>query len=414
MVLINLPQSVKFRCEVVLILILICGGILFPGDSYAAAEKILESVKIGSFKEKSRVVLQLSSAGFYEVDDQPDDAILSIKLFDFSRGQIPLQQLVDERLIKGIRISQEEQFLQVELSLTTSQYHYRAHLFKSPPMLVIDLKSRQVTAEEKAASANKAKNPDEQAKIREPEPEAVKKLEEKSLTAVETGAKSKPETAGAEPKKPAETDIDPPATINSTVPEAPLPEKPISSELRSLSPAENKLLTDKPIAEKLESGPPVEKSVSTSAADIEADPGRELYDQGLQHYLKGELEKAMETFSRLVTLFPHSALVPKALFRYNDALARQENNGNSRNLHHLIDNYLKMVRKYSRDSDAPWALLQVGRAYESMDFDYEAEGVYQALVHQYPQSRFAAAAWYETARINYSLKRYRKALHAYQ
>ncbi|MEA3241315.1 MAG: tetratricopeptide repeat protein, partial [Pseudomonadota bacterium] len=50
----------------------------------------------------------------------------------------------------------------------------------------------------------------------------------------------------------------------------------------------------------------------------------------------------------------------------------------------------------------------------SMGFDYEAEGVYQALVHKYPQSRFAAAAWYETARINYALKRYKKSLHAYQ
>jgi len=360
------------------------------------------------------VVLQLSSAGFYEVDNKPDDAILSIKLFDFSRGKIPLRQLVDERLIKGIQISQEEQYLQVQLSLNTSQYQYRAHLFKSPPMLVIDIKSRQVTSEEESVSINETKKPDEQAKIQEPEPDVAEIPEEKSLTAPETGATSKPETAGMESIKPAETDIVPPSTINLTEPEAPMSEKPIFSESRSLSPAENELLTDKPIAEKPESGPSEEKIVSTSATEIKADPGRELYEQGLQHYLKGELEKAMETFIRLVTLFPHSSLVPKALFRYNDALARQENSGNSRNLHHLIDNYLQVVRKYSRDSDAPWALLQVGRAYESMDFDYEAEGVYQALAHQYPQSRFAAAAWYETARINYSLKRYRKALRAYE
>ncbi len=410
----NLRQTVKFPCEIVLflLLLLICGGMLFPGDSCAAAKKILESVKIGSFKEKSRVVLQLSSAGFYEVDDKPDDAILSIKLFDFSRGQMPPRQLVDERLIKGIRISQEEQYLQVQLLLTTSQYHYRAHLFNSPPMLVIDINSRQVTSEEKAASADKIKNSDEQPEIQEPE--AAMKLGEKPLTAVEAGAAPKPETVEAESKQPEVIDIVPPSLSNSTEPEVPMLEKSISSEFRLLSPAENELLTDKPIAEKLESGPPVGTLVSTPVADSEADPGCELYDQGLQHYLKGELEKAMETFSCLVTLFPHSALVPKAFFRYNDALARQENSGNSRNLHHLIDNYLKVVRKYSRDSDAPWALLQVGRAYESMDFDYEAEGVYQALAHQYPQSRFAAAAWYEIARINYSLKRYRKALHAYQ
>jgi TolA-binding protein len=388
--------------------------VIFPADSCAAAEKILESVKIGSFKEKSRVVLQLSSVGFYEVDNKPDDAILLIKLFDFSRGKIPPRQLVDERLIKGIHISQEEQYLQVRLSLTTSQYHYRAHLFKSPPMLVIDLKSRQVTPEEESASINETKKSDEQAEIQEPEPDAAEVPEEKSLTVPETGATSKPETAEMELIKSAKTDIAPPATINSTALEAPIPEKSISSESRSVSSAANELLTDKPIAEKPESGPSEEKIVSTSAAEIEADPGRKLYEQGLQHYLKGELEEAMETFSRLVTLFPHSSLVPKALFRYNDVLARQENSGNSHSLHHLIDKYLKVVRKYPHDSDAPWALLQVGRAYESMGFDYEAEGVYQALVYQYPQSRFAAAAWYETARINYVLKRYRKALHAYQ
>jgi len=97
--LLNLRQRVKFPCEVVMILILICGGILFPVDSHAAAEKILESVKIGSFKEKSRVVLQLSSAGFYEVDNKPDDATLSIKLFDFSRGQIPPRQFLKSQQV---------------------------------------------------------------------------------------------------------------------------------------------------------------------------------------------------------------------------------------------------------------------------------------------------------------------------
>jgi len=389
-----------------------CGGMFFPGDSGAAAEKILESVKIGSFKDKSRVVLQLSSAGFYEVDNKPDDATLSIKLFDFSLGKIPARQLVDERLIKGIHICREEQYLQVQLSLTTSQYHYRAHLFKSPPMLVIDLKSRRITSEKKAVSTNKTEKSDEQAKIKEPE--RIEKIEEEPLTAVEPGAAPKPAPVEAASKVPAEIDIVSPSSGNSTETEVPMSEKSVSLEPRLLSPAENELSTDKPVAEKLASGPPVKTSVPTPAADIEADPGQALYDQGLQHYLKGELEKAMETFTRLVTLFPHSVLVPKALFRYNDALARQENSANSQDLHHLIDNYLKVVRKYPQDSDAPWALLQVGRLYESMGFYYEAEGVYQALAHQYPQSRFAAAAWYEIARINYSLKRFRKALHAYQ
>ncbi len=332
----------------------------------------------------------MSSAGFYEVDNKPDDATLSIRLFDFSRGQVPPRQLVDERLIKGIQVGKEEQYLQVQLSLTTSQYHYRAHLFKSPPMLVIDIKSQHVVSEKKAAAAIKIKNSDKQPEIAEPKPrpKPAGNVVAKSLTVIEPESPAKPETAASE--------------------------KAVPSEPQSLSPAEKELSTDKPMARKSASESPVEKAVPTPAAEFGIDPGRELYEQGLQHYFDSELKEAMETFNRLVTLFPHSDLVPKALFRYSDALARQESSKGSQNLHHLIDSYLEAVRKYSRDSDAPWALLQVGRFYESMGFHYEAEGVYQTLVHQYPRSSFAAVAWYESARINYALKRYRKALHEYE
>lgn len=415
LILVKRQQRSKLRCEIILILILICSGIFFSADGYAAAKKILESVKIGSFKEKSRVVLQLSSTGFYEVDNQPDNATLSIKLYDFSRGRVPPRQLIDERFIKGIRISRKEQFLQVQLSLTTSKYHYRAHLFKSPPLLVIDFTGSPVVAEGKSVPAAKQQSSGMQGKPgKTSAPAVVKNIAKTPPGVVTPVVEEKKEAAGAESKEPEKTGMVPPAAKKSPGSETPVPEKSVAAESGSSSSAENEGLTDKTKAETSVPGPPVKAEVPSPAAKRKVDPGQKLYEQGLQQYFNGELKTAMETFSRLVALFPHSALVPKALFRYNDALARQENGASSNNMHRIIDKYLQVVRKYPRDSDAPWALLQVGRLYENLGFSYEAEGVYRSLADQYPRSRFAAAAWDEIARINYSLKRYRKALHAYQ
>jgi len=172
-------HTVVHRCRIVLVLLLLGISVFIAGGKSVAAEKILESIKIGSFKDKSRVVLQLSSAGFYEIDDQPDKATLLVKLFDFNRGQVPPRQLVEERLLKGIQVSQEEQFLQVKLSLVTSLYHYRAHLFKSPPMLVIDFTGRPPAEQKKISGLEPSKNDELQAsskklKAESPEMSGVK------------------------------------------------------------------------------------------------------------------------------------------------------------------------------------------------------------------------------------------------
>jgi len=388
------------RCRIVLVLLLLGISVCFAGGKSVAAEKILESIKIGSFKDKSRVVLQLSSAGFYEIDDQPDKATLLVKLFDFNRGQVPPRQLVEERLLKGIQVSQEEQFLQVKLSLVTSLYHYRAHLFKSPPMLVIDFTGRPPAEREKISGPEPSKNNELPASNKKLKAEGPGKSGEKDLAELEEG----------------KTGFVPPAAAPAAKAEKSLPQKETSSAQQPVLSNKNEVLPEKPVVETRgdEASFVKEPAAATKDTDSKTASGRELYEEALQYYLEGELGKAMELFMQMVTLFPHSDLVPKALFRYNDALAQQVDSDDRQNLHHLIDGYLKVVRTYPQDSDAPWALLQVGRAYERMGFHYEAEGVYQALAHQYPRSRFAAAAWYEIARINYALKRYRKALHAYR
>jgi len=393
-------RTVMFRCKIVLVLFLLGGSVFFGGNKSAAAGKTLESIKIGSFKDKSRVVLRLSSAGFYEIDDQPDKATLLVKLFDFSRGHVPPRQKIEERLLKGIQVSQEEQFLQVKLSLVTGLYHYRAHLFKSPPMLVIDFTGRPPVEREKVSGSESSKNHELQA--------SGKKL--KAVSPEMSGEKGQ-----VEPEE-SQTKLVPPAAAPVTKSEKPLPQKETSSVQQPEVSIKDEVLPGKPEIEtqRDEAGFGKEPSVETKNTDSKTVSGHELYEEGLQYYLKGELGKAMELFTRLVTLYPRSELVPKALFRYNDALAQQADSDDRQDLHHIIDSYLKVVRTYPDDSDAPWALLQVGRAYERMGFHYEAEGVYQALVHQYSQSRFAAVAWYEIARINYALKRYRKALHAYR
>ncbi|RLB72082.1 MAG: hypothetical protein DRH04_00345 [Deltaproteobacteria bacterium] len=412
----TMTQHSSLRTKQIIILFLISCGVLLGGYSSAAAEKMLESIKIGSFKEKSRVVLQLSSAGFYEIDNQADQAVLQVRLFDFKLGSVPPRQLVKERLLKEIQVHQEEQFLLVRLSLVTSHYHYRAHLFKSPPMLVIDFTGCPPPVSKGTAEPGRSEEPEPSAADLKLKPQSPEMAGEKSPPVVE--AEPEPAVAKAASEKKRHVDVAP--LPETSAPNAEKPALPVES---SSSPRPGSMVEDtlpdkrestSQESTSQESGSPEKPLAASGEAGENTASENDLYEQGLSYYLAGELEKAMESFTRLVTLFPHSALVPKALFRYNDALAQQAAGDDKQNLHHLIDNYLKVVRTYPQDSDAPWALLQVGGAYERMGFHYEAEGVYQALAHQYPRSRFAAAAWYEIARINYALKRYRKALHAYR
>ncbi|MBN2332634.1 MAG: tetratricopeptide repeat protein [Deltaproteobacteria bacterium] len=401
-------------CRYLLLLTVVCLGMCFPGVSSNAAAKVLQAVKVGSFAEKTRVVLQLDNPGFYEVVEQPESTTLVVKLYDFTNTQVAPEQLLDEQLIRAITVAQEGQYLKVAIQLSDSLYTYQAHLFESPPMLVVDIAAR---------------------------PPAVDTLVDRDEVLVEDSGRL--DTAG-KPAATVEQDLAlggqgakalVPATLEKvaavpSLPQASVPEETAVQEVASVDRRETglpeappqPLAQPKPVLredlelpEKAVTGEPaVDADADAAPPAVTADPDNTLYEQGLQYYLDNEMSLAMEMFMELMTSYPDSSLVAKAQFRYNDALSRLALTEHREGLHEIIGNYLHVVRKFPDDSDAPWALLQIGRFYEQMGFSYEAEAVYQFLIHQYPHSNFVAAAWYAQANINYLLKRYQKALDAFQ
>ncbi|MBN2231326.1 MAG: tetratricopeptide repeat protein [Deltaproteobacteria bacterium] len=139
------------------------------------------------------------------------------------------------------------------------------------------------------------------------------------------------------------------------------------------------------------------------------DAAATLYDEGLRLYHEGNFDAAVERFTTLIREVPASPLVPGARFRISDARARQAAAEQSPDVHRAINDYLAVVRRFPEHEDAPWAWLQVGRLYESLGFSYEADGVYEIVLRQYPDSEFAAAARLRAARLNYRMERWGRA-----
>ncbi|MCK5681325.1 tetratricopeptide repeat protein [bacterium] len=137
-------------------------------------------------------------------------------------------------------------------------------------------------------------------------------------------------------------------------------------------------------------------------------PGQELFDQGLKAYQESDFIASEELFNQLVKEFPDSSLNVSAKFRRFDARVQAAivDNGSRSRMAALIDEFLAAVRTHADHPDAHWALLQVARLYENMEFFYEASGVYKALLKSYPESPFATAASFALARLSFSLQRY--------
>ncbi len=155
---------------------------------------------------------------------------------------------------------------------------------------------------------------------------------------------------------------------------------------------------------------PTEKPFA-SELDQKPEPGQEIFDQGLKAYQDGDFAAAEEFFNQVFAAFPEFPLGISAQFRSYDAKvqAALADNGSRSRMSDLVDEFLTAVRTHADHPDAPWALLQVARLYENMEFFYEAAGIYKALIKRYPESPFATAANFALARLNFSLKRFQDA-----
>ncbi len=238
-----------------------------------------------------------------------------------------------------------------------------------------------------------------QEKLSEPETDAGADSNVKTQPAELEGksgqpeSESKPEgkTAGKTPSTARETVIVKPPEIQ------PHPAS-LSTEKRP-SPPVLPAVAEKPVA------------IKKAASELEQQPGQEIFDQGLKAYQDGDFAAAEEFFNQVSTSYPNSPLGISAQFRSYDAKVQSvlADNGSRSRMSGLVDEFLTAVRAHADNPDAPWALLQVARIYENMEFYYEAAGVYKALIKRYPESPFVTAANFALARLNFSLKRYEDA-----
>lgn len=406
---------------------------------------------------KSRIVMRLNQGGYYETEEDREKHKLIIRLFDFHNyGALPIK-LVDDPIIKGVNIIQLEQYLEIAVYLRIVSYNFKVSLFESPAMCVVDIKAVAPLAETKP-------------EITKPSaPETPKTSETPKIAAAdaitlpdadtETGVPAQSQLALAVAKAVVKTapaaKAEAPDAVIPEKSEAPIPEK-VTTEIKpEVKPEVHEKIPEKLTEKIVDSAPaaaekpaivsepakkaeipPLTAAVTKPESESESTPvalpppeatvtekpsvpelkqkpkpGQGTFDQGLKAYQDGDFAAAEEFFNQVFTAFPKSALGVSAQFRSYDAQvqAALADAGSRSRMSALVDEFLAAVRTHADHPDAPWALLQVARLYESMEFFYEAAGVYKALIKRYPESPFAPAANFALARLNFSLQRYEDA-----
>ena len=269
---------------------------------------------------------------------------------------------------------------------------------------------------DKVADAGKKSDIEEQ--LSEPENKLEKNPESESET--KTAAKNSPQPVeSADGNRPETVSTAAPSTPETEpipVPVKVVPEKPV------MKPEPAKKADIPPVAIAVPEPEPIPAPIPTPELvvtekpsapehDQKPQPGQELFDQGLKAYQDADFADAEDFFNQVFTSFPDSPLGISAQFRSYDAKAQAalDDNGSRSQMSDLVDEFLAAIRAHVDHQDAPWALLQVARLYENMEFFYEAAGVYKALIKRYPESPFATAANFALARLNFSLKRFEDA-----
>ncbi|MEA3332133.1 MAG: tetratricopeptide repeat protein [Pseudomonadota bacterium] len=391
-------------------------------------------------RAKSRVVMRLNQGGYYETEEDHENRKLLIKLFEFHNfGAQPIKVL-DDPLVKGVNVSEKEQYLEIAIYLKINNYSFKVSLFESPAICVVDIKATEpvkkalpspkkpVAALSSVSTKSEVKKKPASKVTTEPEPE-VKASPSKPRSELPTSTKPvEPESLSLV----TDAVVEPPGAVSvdksGSEPVAPpietvaLPVEPVADQEKkspSLLPIESSVLEVEseiePKAEveaeaKAKAKAEVEVEVEAEAVETKIDPapGQELFDQALKAYQEEDYVAAEELFGQLIDAFPDSPLNIPSRFRSFDARAQVAiiDGGMRDRMAVVIDEFLVAVRTHEDHFEAPWALLQVARLYEKMEFFYEAAGIYKALLIRYPKSPFAAAANFALARLNFSLQRY--------
>ncbi|MEA1921811.1 MAG: tetratricopeptide repeat protein [Pseudomonadota bacterium] len=400
--------------HIVCLLLLLMVGLTLVGVEAASAiernQKNLLKIQLRSDKKgaKSRVVMRLNQGGYYETEEDHENRKLLIKLFEFHNfGAQPIKVL-DDPLVKGVNVSKKEQYLEIAIYLKIDNYSFNVSLFETPAMCVVDIRAREPVKKVPSPLPS------------EPRPELPvppKPIEPEPLPVVTEAVAEPPAVVSADKSEsePVASPIEPVVDQEKESPPISLTESPVSEVEPKVEPGSEPESEAKPEAEaesdieaEPEAKPESEVEPEAVVTKIAPIPGQELFDQALKAYQEEDYVAAEEFFSQLIEAFPDSSLNIPSRFRRFDARAQGAivDSGKRDRMAAMIDEFLVAIRTHEEHLEAPWALLQVARLYEKMEFFYEAAGIYKALLIRYPKSLFAPAANFALARLNFSLQRY--------
>lgn len=122
------------------------------------------------------------------------------------------------------------------------------------------------------------------------------------------------------------------------------------------------------------------KGQEDTEAAAAGDPGKAIYDQGLELFRASKFNEAYRTFSDYITKYPKGNMAPNARFWLGDCYYNQQE------YELAILEYQKVIADYPSDGKAPSALLKQGLAFEKLKDNETAKIVYNKLMKEYPKS----------------------------
>lgn len=132
--------------------------------------------------------------------------------------------------------------------------------------------------------------------------------------------------------------------------------------------------------EKKKTDEPKPLPVADAEAASVGDPGKAIYDKGLELFRASKFNEAYRTFSDYLSKYPKGKMAPNARFWLGDCYYNQQE------FELAILEYQKVIADYPSDSKAPSALLKQGLAFEKLKDNETAKIVYNKLLKEYPKS----------------------------
>ena len=133
-----------------------------------------------------------------------------------------------------------------------------------------------------------------------------------------------------------------------------------------------------------------------------------MYGMGWSHFKMGQFDKAVDSFEKLVALFPKGKMVFDARLRLADAYFSQKDYKKA------VSSYRTVIRTYPTNESVDYAHYQLAQAMLKQGNNAEAYQQFSELIRVFPKSNLADDAQYALGWINFQKKEYLEAVKEFQ